>query len=112
MNDIEVARGLGWASIAIGASEILAPRQLQRAMGIGNGENTGILRALGVREIMHGVDILSHDDPTPGVWARVAGDALDTVLLGVAATKTKKPGSFATIAAMVIGISVRVFVFA
>src|SRR3954462_7573100 len=112
MNDIEVARGLGWASIAIGASEILAPRQLEQAMGIGNGQNTGILRALGVREIMHGVDILSHDDPTPGVWARVAGDALDTVLLGVAATKTRKPAAFACIAASVMAIGALDMIFA
>lgn len=110
--DTQAARGLGWASLLIGLTEILAPKKLERTMGIGNGQNTGILRALGVREIMHGVDILSHDDPTPGVWARVAGDALDTVLLGVAATKTKSPKSFWTLAAMVMGIGMLDMIFA
>ncbi|MDB5319120.1 MAG: transcriptional regulator [Phycisphaerales bacterium] len=104
MNDKEIARGLGWASIGIGLTEIAAPHQLERLMGIGDGQNTGILRTMGVREIMSGVDILTHDDPTPGVWARVAGDALDGVLLGVAATKTRRPGSFAALTAMVLGI--------
>src|SRR3954462_1751288 len=106
MNDIEVARGLGWASIAIGASEILAPRQLEQAMGIGNGQNTGILRALGVREIMHGVDILSHDNPTPGVWARVAGDMLDGVMLGLAAKKSRNLKGLMCVAAAVLPIVV------
>lgn len=103
MNDIEAARGLGWASIAIGLTEVLVPKKIESAMGLHNGENTGILRTLGVREILSGIDILTHDDPTPGVWARVAGDILDTTLLGIAATKTKKPASFATIFAMVVG---------
>src|SRR5947207_12417604 len=91
------ARGLGVASIGIGLSEIAAPEKLQEIMGIGNGENTGIMRVLGVREILHGVDLLSHEDPTPGIWARVAGDMLDGVLLGVVAAKTRRPGGFAAI---------------
>ena len=110
--DTQAARGLGWASLLIGAMEIFAPRKLERAMGIGNGQNTGILRALGVREMMHGVDILSHDDPTPGVWARVAGDALDTVLLGAAAFKTRKPTQFLAIAASVMAIGALDMIFA
>jgi len=112
MNDIDAARGLGFASIAIGLTEILAPKKLEQAMGIGNGQNTGMLRVLGVREIMHGVDILTHDDPTPGVWARVAGDVLDSTLLGIAATRTKKPASFSTIFTMVLGIGILDVLFA
>ena len=102
--DVAAGRALGWASIGIGLTEIAAPKQLERWMGIGNGQNTGILRACGVREIMQGVDILAHDDPTPGVWARVAGDVLDSAALGVAAMKTKKPFSFAVITGMVLAI--------
>src|SRR5689334_18647762 len=101
MNAQTTARTLGFASIAIGLTEMLFPKKLEQTMGIGNGENTGILRALGVREIMHGVDLLTHEDPTPGVWARCAGDMLDGVLLTAAAMKTKNPAGFATIAALV-----------
>src|SRR5918997_432778 len=90
--DQKAAQCLGWASIAIGLTEILAPKQLEKTMGVGNGQVTGILRVLGVREIMHGVDILAHDDPTPGVWSRVFGDLLDGVLLGAAATgRARRP---------------------
>jgi hypothetical protein len=95
------ARTLGFVSLGIGLTEILFPRQIEKTMGIGNGENTGILRTLGVREIMHGVDLLTHEDPTPGIWARVAGDMLDGVLLTAAARKTRNPGGFAAIAALV-----------
>jgi len=99
--DEACARTLGFVSIAIGLTEILAPRKLEKTMGIGNTENTGILRVLGVREIAHGFDLLTHEDPTPGVWARVAGDVLDGVLLTAAAKKSKNPSGLATIFALV-----------
>ena len=104
--DVEVSRGLGWASLAIGLTELLMPKQLERMMGIRNGQTTGILRVCGVREFMQGVDILTHKDPTPGIFARVAGDMLDGVLLGIAATKTRNPVGFATAAALVLPIVV------
>jgi hypothetical protein len=104
MTDIEKARGLGWASLAIGATEMAFPNRLEKWMGIGNGQNTGILRVLGVREILHGVDILTHEDPTNGVYARCAGDMLDSALIGVAATKTKRPAGLACVFAGVLPI--------
>ena len=103
--DAQAARGLGWASIGIGLTEILAPQRLQRLMGLRNdAQNTGILRVLGVREICHGVDILAHRDPTPGVASRIAGDMLDGVLLAAAAKRTRRPGGLATVAALVLPI--------
>jgi hypothetical protein len=97
----KVAKGLGFVSLAIGLTEIVAPHQIQKTMGIGNGQNTGVMRVLGLREIMHGVDLLSHDDPAPGVWARCAGDMLDGVVLAAAGMKSKKPGGFMAILALV-----------
>lgn len=102
----EAGKSLGVASIGIGLGEVLMPRKLEQFMGIGNGENTGILRVFGVREILQGIDILAHDDPTPGVWARVAGDAVDLAALAIAARRTRRPGGFATAVAMVAGITV------
>jgi len=112
VSDAAVAKGLGWASIAIGLSEILMPRKLEQTMGISNGQNTGILRVLGVREILQGVDILSHRDPRPGLWARVFGDMLDGVLLTIAGTKTRKPGGFAAICALVLPVVVMDIIYA
>jgi hypothetical protein len=73
-------------------------------MGVAGREFGGVLRVLGVREIMHGVDILSHEDPTPGIWARLAGDALDSVVLGLTATRTRNPAGLAKVAKAVMPI--------
>jgi len=105
-------RMLGLASIGVGLSELLMPRKLEQWLGISDGRNTGILRALGVRELAHGVDILSHEDPGPGVRARVAGDMLDGALFAMAGKKTKRPGAFATAAVVLAGITFLDILFA
>ncbi|HEX8913569.1 MAG TPA: hypothetical protein VF796_14515 [Humisphaera sp.] len=110
--DKQAAHCLGWASIAVGLTELLAPKQLEKTMGVGNGQTTGILRVLGVRELMHGIDLLSHRDPTPGAWSRVFGDLLDGVLLGAAATRTKNPGGLALVAAAVTPLVLADMIFA
>ena len=112
VSDRAVAKGLGWASLAIGLTEILAPRKLEKTMGIGNTQNTGILRVLGIREVLQGVDILSHKDPTPGLWARVAGDMLDGALLTAAGIKSRNRSGFLTICALVLPVVVLDMIYA
>ncbi len=85
MNEMKVARGLGWFSIGLGLSEVVAGRALGRALGIE--DRAWLLRAFGVREIAAGVVILSQDNPKAGMWARVFGDALDLAALGSAYTE-------------------------
>jgi uncharacterized membrane protein len=77
-----LAVGLGWFSIALGAAELLAPRELGRA--IGAGEHTTLTRLCGLRELAAGVGLLTQSDPTPWLWSRVVGDAMDLALLGAA----------------------------
>ena len=48
MKDVQVARALGWASFAIGLTEILAARPVERLLGIG--DHRGLLTAFGLRE--------------------------------------------------------------
>jgi hypothetical protein len=74
-----LARGLGVFSIAIGVVELLAARRLSRALGMWGSHN--LVRAYGLREIATGVGILAAKDPTPWIWGRVAGDALDAATL-------------------------------
>ena len=84
------ATALGWTSIGIGLAEIAAPRQVESMLGIGDGQNTGILRVLGVREICHGIDLLSHKDPAPGLLSRIAGvygGAADKIPVGALMNK-------------------------
>ena len=73
------ARALGWLSIAVGAAQLLAPRQVARATGMPH--HTLAMRWVGVREIATGAALLNSERPGAWMWARVAGDALDAALL-------------------------------
>jgi uncharacterized membrane protein len=81
-----LAKGLGWFSIGLGLAHLLAPRAMAKATGMPE-DRIGLMRAVGVRELASGVGILSRREPTPWLWTRVAGDAMDLTLLGVAATQ-------------------------
>lgn len=71
----ELARGLGWFSLALGTLELLLPRTVTGFLGMRGRE--GLVRLYGVREIGAGLGILQARNPAPWVWGRVAGDALD-----------------------------------
>jgi uncharacterized membrane protein len=80
-----LARGLGIFSLALGLAQVAAPTAVARAIGLrGEGTTRVVMRALGVREILSGVGLLSQRRPTPWLWSRVAGDAVDLGLLGAA----------------------------
>lgn len=86
MNTRNVANGLGWFSIALGLTEIIAARPLAKALGM---KSTTLLRVYGVREIAAGIGLLTQARKGPWIWARIAGDALDVATLGSAALSTK-----------------------
>jgi hypothetical protein len=75
----QLADGLGWFSIGLGVLELVAAGPLARAMGME--ERAELLRLYGARELATGVGILTQDDPTPWMWGRVGGDALDLATL-------------------------------
>lgn len=80
-----LAQALGWFSIGLGLAEAIAPRAMSRIIGLG--ENyPRLMPLMGVREIATGVGLLTSTDPTPWLWMRVAGDAVDLSLLGAALT--------------------------
>ena len=74
-----LARGLGWFSIGLGLAEVLAPRALTRFVGLQGQER--LVQAYGLREVATGIGILAARDPTPWIWGRVGGDALDLATL-------------------------------
>jgi uncharacterized membrane protein len=78
-----LARGLGWFSIGLGLAEVAAPRAIAKIVGV-RGDNNLLIRALGLREMAHGVAILTQRRPAAAVWSRVAGDAIDLACLGAA----------------------------
>ena len=77
---------LGLFSIGLGLAEFAMPGVMARVVGIDHEDrqNRTLMRLMGMREISHGVAILSKQQPTKAVWSRIAGDALDLALLGKA----------------------------
>ncbi len=99
--DQQIARGLGWFSIALGLTEMLAPRQLCRALGVE--EHTALVRACGARELAAGIGILSQPQQPAWLWSRVAGDAMDLGLLAAAIARNGRDGrGGATVATLAV----------
>jgi hypothetical protein len=80
-----LAQGLGIFSIVIGLFELICGRWLSRSLGL-DGRHRAV-RLFGGREILTGIAILASKDPTPWVWGRVAGDALDIGALAYGYTR-------------------------
>ena len=105
-NSERLAHGLGWFSIGLGLAQLVTPRRLAQLIGVPDNDDTrAVLRAVGLREIVTGVGILSQDRPTGWLWARAGGDVMDLALLGSAlkSDHADRP-KVATAAAAVIGI--------
>src|ERR1041385_8503135 len=80
-----LAQGLGIFSIVLGLVELICGRWLSRSLGL-DGRHRAV-RLFGGREILTGIAILASKDPTPWVWGRVAGDALDIGALAYGYTR-------------------------
>jgi uncharacterized membrane protein len=94
---------LGWFSIGLGMAELLAPRAVGRLIGV---KDHRPLPALGVREIVSGVGLLTQPHSAGWMWSRVGGDAMDLSLLAKAMTEedTDK-GRLAMATAAVLGVA-------
>ena len=84
-NGKRLAKGLGWFSLGLGMTELLAPRFIARISGVSE-QRTGMIRLFGLREIASGIGIFVQKNPAEAVWSRVAGDVLDLTSLGIACT--------------------------
>ena len=68
-DDRQLGQILGWFSVGLGLAELLAPRAVGRAIGVG--DHPAIMRMIGVREIVTGLGMLSERAPGHvGVGAR------------------------------------------
>src|ERR1043165_3431786 len=101
----KLAKGLGWFSIGLGVTELLAPKAIAKICGVSNA-HTGLIRVYGLREIAAGIAIFAQEKPAAGVWSRVAGDALDLASLGKAfASPTANRGRVAFATANVLAVT-------
>jgi hypothetical protein len=74
-----LARQIGWFSIALGVTELVAAEPLARWLGMRGSEN--VFRLYGLREIGQGIGVLSQRRPEGWMWVRIAGDVLDLATL-------------------------------
>ena len=89
----QLARQLGWFSIALGAAELLMTRRLTRALGMQGQER--VVQAYGMREIASGIGILTSPNPAPWLWGRVGGDAMDLGTMAMAYQNSDRPKTLA-----------------
>jgi uncharacterized membrane protein len=103
-DDRQLGQLVGLLSVGLGLAELLAPRALGRAVGVG--DHPMIIRMLGVRGIVTGLGMLTQRAPGNWAWARVAGDAMDLALLGAAASSPDAdPRRIAAATAGVLGVA-------
>ena len=106
MKEERLARALGWFSIGLGLTEVAAPRGIAKLVGV-RGDHPGLIRFLGMREIAHGIGILTQRRPVKAVWSRVVGDAVDLACLGAAlASPYAKRNRVTAAMAAVLGVTV------
>src|SRR5436305_12655326 len=97
------ARALGWFSIGLGLAELAMPRRLARIAGAPNLPT--MTRVFGLREIGTGIGILTSKDPSPWLWGRVAGDALDVATVGTGLITARRPLRTLASVVMLLGVA-------
>ena len=64
-----------------------------------------LTRVCGLREIGTGIGILTSKDPTPWIWGRVVGDALDVATVGAGLVTQRRPVRTLTSLALLLGVA-------
>jgi uncharacterized membrane protein len=100
---VAAPRTLGWLSVALGLGGLFVPRTMARWSGLSGHES--LLAAVGARELVSGIGLLTQRDKVPWLWARVAGDALDLAILGLASAPRGGRGARAAGTAVVAAIT-------
>jgi uncharacterized membrane protein len=103
--DKTTARTLGYVSLGLGLSQLIAPRWFARTIGVERGDNDTVVRLVGARELLAGTGILMSRNPAPWVWMRVAGDLMDLALLGRATMTDHDPARLNGALAGTVGIT-------
>ncbi len=106
--DGHLVRTLGWFSIVLGATQVVAPGVVDRVIGIESTRaNRALVRGVGLQELAVGAGILSGRRPAAWLWARVAGDVTRVTLLSAALKSVDsrhRRVSLATAAVAAVGV--------
>ncbi len=95
-SDDRLVRFMGLFGIGLGIAELVAGKRIARRVGLGD-DRALLAQGYGVREILSGV--LCMTVPAVGIWARVAGDAVDVATL-VPAFKADNEYRYGALAAL------------
>jgi len=83
-----LGRALGVFSVGLGTVQLVGPRRLLRTIGVrADDPAPGVVRAIGVRELVAGAGLLARRRPASFAWFRVAGDAMDIALMASTALR-------------------------
>ena len=79
MDERALARGIGWASLAMGLA-LLAPARASRLFGLG--ARPALLRAIGARDLVVGLGLLRCGDRARWLRLQALADVADAALMG------------------------------
>ncbi|WP_375383215.1 hypothetical protein [uncultured Sphingomonas sp.] len=97
----KLSLGLGFFSLALGATELLGAKSIAKALDAD--DHSGIVKGFGIRELAAGFAILAQPAVATGVWGRVVGDVMDIVATSGAAKNSPRNKSAWGALAFVIG---------
>ncbi len=87
----QLSKALGWFSVGLGVAQLAAPERVSRWIGLSE-DHPMLMRTLGLRELTSGIGVLKGNGPN-WLWSRVAGDAMDLLLLGAALSSDRSDRS-------------------
>jgi hypothetical protein len=90
METDRITRALRWAGLALGLAQMMAPHTGRRVGGAD--PRRGIVRAAGMRGLMHAALLLGSRRPARWTWSRGAGGAPDLAAPGRAADRRRGNG--------------------
>ena len=97
-------RSLGWLSIGLGLTQLMAPQFVAASIGLASDRAT-LIRAIGLRQLVCGAGILNNERPVGWLLSRMGGDVMDLGLLAVAAgQRGNRQGRLAVAGVMVGGM--------
>jgi uncharacterized membrane protein len=97
------ARSLGWASLALGVPQVLAPERFARAVGLPAHDRATVV-GVGVRELLAGAGLLTGKATGAFLWSRVVGDLMDLSVLRTAWGRRDRRTRVAACAVAGIGV--------
>lgn len=83
-----LGKGLGVFSLLVGAAQLFGAKRIARTLDAEGHE--GLIKGFGARELLAGASLMAAPAASTNMWGRVAGDAMDLGVLGLAARRSPR----------------------